>query len=417
MKNIQYNILSLINVLIAFTFILLLGRHFGMSKDTDTYFFSIVVVTYLGFFVQAAWEAMRPYYMDLRVKDKESSHELYSILLNILIILSLVLIGLYFLITENINLLTAGQKEFLDIFIFYILFQNTLLFNKMILNLEEHYASYYFVDIFVYGVNSVTVLLFLKSNIILIAYSTLLATLLANIWQFYLIFKKSSLKYHFKFTNKSVGKIYKNSIKIKFGALLYGSKDPLLATIFLSFGEGLYSLYSYANKFASALFQITNGPVMNIYVTDLNTLVAQKSYIKIDTLIKKVLFETLFLYLLAVASFYFFMPLFLNFFFKDKLTDEDLFIMKSIYLYMCLFYIVVVIEAPFARTMSAFKLFNYGLYTNSIFFIFVLFAYMIFVMYDYNYHLYLLILIIAQLSNLLLYATKNQSYLKDKLEI
>ncbi len=417
MKNIQNNILSLINVIVAFSFILLLGRHFGMSQDTDTYFFSIVVVTYLGFFVQASWEAMRPYYMRLKVEDRNASHELYSILLNILILLSLVVIALYFIVTDNTDILTANQKKFLDIFIFYTLLQNILLFNKMILNLKEYYASYYLVDIFVYGINSITVLFFLQSDIILIAYSTLSATFFVNIWQFYLIFKKSSVKYHFKFTNSIIGEIYKNSIKMKFGALLYATKDPLLATIFLSFGEGLYSLYSYANKFASALFQITNGPVMNVYVTNLNHLVAKKSYKAITTLIKKVLIETLLLYLLAVTSFYFFMPFFLNFFFGDKVTHEDLMIINSLYLYLSLFYIVVVVEAPFARTMGAFKLFNYSLYTNSIFFIFVLVAYILFITYNFNYPLYLLLLIVAQASNLLLYVKKNQSYLKDKLEI
>lgn len=416
-RNIQYNILSLINVIIAFFFILLLGRHFGMSTNTDTYFFSIVIVTYLGFFVQAIWEAMRPYYMKLKLENRESANELYSILLNNLIILSFIVISLYFLITENINFLTPNQKQFLDIFIFYILFQNILLLNKMTLNLEEHYASFYFVDILVYSINIIIVLFFLQNNILLIAYSTLFATFLANIWQFYLIFKKSNLKYYFKLYNNSMNEIYKNSTKVKIGALFYGMKDPLLATVFLSFGEGLYSLYSYANKFASSLFQITNGPVMNIYVTQLNNLVVKKSYLQINSLIKKVHFETLFLFMSSIILFYFFMPLFLNLFFGDKLTSEDLITIKSIFIYMSIFYIIIALEAPFAHTMGAFKLFNYSLFVNFVFFVFLLLLYIAFKFTNFQYQIYLIILISAQISNLILFVYKNKSYLKDKYEI
>ncbi len=416
-RNIQYNILSLINVIIAFFFVLLLGRHFGMSTDTDTYFFSIVVVTYLGFFVQAAWEAMRPYYVKLKVEDKELSYELYSVLLNIIVVLSFVVIGLYFFITDNISLLTSDQKEFLDVLIFYVLFQNILLLNKMTLNLEEYYASFYLVDIFVYSINTISVIFFLQTDITLIAYSTLFATFLANLWQFYLIFKKSLLKYHFKLHSNGMTEIYKNSTKIKIGALFYGAKDPLLATIFLSFGEGLYSLYSYANKFVSALFQITNGPVMNIYVTKLNTVVAKKSYTQINTLIKKVQFETLFLYISSITLFYIFMPYFLNFFFGDKLTHEDLITIKLIFIYMSIFYMVIVVEAPFARTMGAFKLFNYSLFVNFVFFVFLLVLYIVFKLTDLEYQIYLMIMIMAQTSNLILYVYKKRSYLKSIDEI
>lgn len=416
-KNIQYNILSLINVVIAFFFVLLLGRHFGVGSETDTYFFSIVVVTYLGFFVQAAWEAMRPYYVKLKIHDKQSSYELYSVLLNVLVVLSFVVIGLYFLISRNVSLLTADQKAFLDVFVFYIFFQNILLLNKMVLNLEEYYASFYLVDIFVYSANAIVVIMFLKAEIVLIAYSTIIATCIANLWQFYLIFKKISLKYRFKFYCNGISEIYKNSTKIKIGALFYGAKDPLLATIFLSLGGGLYSLYSYANKFVSALFQITNGPVMNVYVTRLNNMVAKNEFSKINTLIKKVHFETLVLYLVSIVLFYFFMPIFLGFFFGEKLTQENIQSIKSIYIYISMFYLVIVLEAPFARTMGAFKLFDYSLFVNFVFFVFLLVLYVFFKVTNFSYDVYLIIVIFAQITNLILFIARNKIYLKDKHEV
>ena len=85
-KNLQYNILSLINVFIGFLFVVSLGRKFGAGKETDIYFLSVVVINYLGYFVQSVWEAFSPYYVELKVKNKIQADRLLSVLLNYLVI-------------------------------------------------------------------------------------------------------------------------------------------------------------------------------------------------------------------------------------------------------------------------------------------------------------------------------------------
>jgi len=144
-KTIQYNILSLLNVFMGFLFILYLGRKFGASEQTDIYFFSMVIITYLGYFVQSVWEAMAPYYVEFKVKDKKKVDELYSVLLNDLILVSFIIIMLYFILTSTFNVLSTNQKKFLDVFMFYLVFQNILLLNKTVVNLEHFYASFYLV--------------------------------------------------------------------------------------------------------------------------------------------------------------------------------------------------------------------------------------------------------------------------------
>ena len=67
-RNIQYNLLSLINVFIGFLFILYLGRKFG--AETDIYFLSMVIIGYLGYFIQA----MSPYYIEKKIKFYQMSY-------------------------------------------------------------------------------------------------------------------------------------------------------------------------------------------------------------------------------------------------------------------------------------------------------------------------------------------------------
>ena len=298
-RNIQYNLLSLINVFIGFLFILYLGRKFGAGAQTDIYFLSIVIIGYLGYFIQAIWEAMSPYYIEKKIKDKVLSDELYSILLNDLILISLIIIGIYFFFTTVFNILTLEQKNFIDIFIFYLIFQNILLFNKTILNLEHYYASFYLVDIFVYSVLFVTIFFFIDTQIIYIAYVTVIATFLANVWQFYLIYKKLNIKYSFLFYNQNLREIYKNSFKLKLGSLLYGSKDIIIASVFTSFGSGMFSLYSYANKFAGVIIQVVNAPIINIFSTKATYNITNLKYNLLKTDIKKVLSQNIILLTLS----------------------------------------------------------------------------------------------------------------------
>jgi len=415
-KNIQYNILSFITMLMTFIFLLLLGQHFGMGKQTDTYFFSIMIIAYLNYFIQATWQAMHPYYIKIKVEDSANISQLYSVLLNRIIFFSLIMIALYFLFTNTLIKLETTQQNFLNIYIFYILFQNILLFNKAILNLEKYFASYYLVDIFIYGINILMIIFFLEDDLTLIAYSMIISSTFALSWQFYLLFHKIDIKYHFQKQHQEIKTIFKNSILLKFSGLLYGSKEPLFAIIFLSFGDGLYSIFSYANKFATAIFQITTTPTINRFNTNVHYSVAQKKYHEINNKIRAVLFQTVPIFILSSIFFYFLIPYSMPFFFKKVLSTGEIKTMQLLFLYMSFFYLIIVLESPFTKTISIFKLFNYQLWVNAIFFIFICLIYLLYKTdLSFGYYSYLSIIILAQAINYYLYQQKSKTYLQGKL--
>ncbi len=400
---------------LGFLFILFLGRKYGAGSETDIYFLSMVIVSYLGYFVQAVWEAMSPYYINLRLKNKVKSNLLYSILLNDIIILSIVVIGIYFVVTNSFIILSDKQKDFLDIFILYIIFQNILYINKIILNLEHFYASYYFVDIFVYLALFLTALE--TNKLIYLAYTIVFATLLANIWQFYLIFKKVGIKYHLKFYDRNFNKIYRNSFKIKLGSLFYGSKDIIMATVFTNFSAGTYSLYNYANKFSGIILQVVNAPIVNIYVTKANYFVANKEYHKLQESIKRVLMQTLTLFAVSASTIYLLLPYILGAFFGSKFSESDILMIQNLFSIIIIFALVVVIESPFARLINIVKNFNYGLFLNILFFVIMFIGYLIFKLFGLTYYWFLYILIFAQFSNLILAYLNYKSFVRKNFEI
>ncbi len=413
-KGIYYNLLSLLNVFLGFVFIVLIGREFGASTQSDIYFLSIVVITYLGYFIQSVWEAFTPYFAKLKIDSKEDASRLFSTLLNYLVIVGIFIILLYFLITSyiKIDLLSSEFREFLNIFIFYLIFQNILFLNKTILNLEGFYASFYFVDIFVNLVNIFVILFLMHKNLIVIAYSTIIATIIVNIWQFYLIFKKLDLSYFLTLYVKDSKEILKNSSKLKLSSIILGIKDIVVASVFVNFGAGAYSLYSYANKFLGVIIQIANAPVVNIFAAKATHMIAKKSFDKIPTMLKDVYLKSIFLYILGVLITYFLIPIIIKTLFADKFSNEDVSMIRDIFFIMSFYYLCIVIASPTGRVLTILKKFNFYLLNASIYATIIIISY--FINYKELYHfLYMIIFAAAvYMINLNIYYKKSIKELK-----
>lgn len=417
-EKIKYNILSLLNITIGFLFTVLLGKEFGVGNETDIFFYSLVVINYLGLFIQSMWEGFTPNYISLKVDNQKKSIVLYSILLNNIIIGSSIIIVLYYIITSlQVFDISEQIRNYLNIYIFYILFQNILYYNKNVLNLERFYASYYLVDLFIYSTASLFLIFFDVKNIVFIAYLMIITTGISVIWQFYLIFRVLNFKYSLTLYESWVNEIYKNSIKYKVGTMIYGVKDIILVSFFTGLGSGFYSLYSYADKFASTVSMIVNAPIVNIFITKVNYLVAHNRYNQINNLVKSVLSQTTILFSIASLIVYLLLPSLLKLFFSESMSENDILIINNIYIYLLLFHFIIIIESPYAKTIIAFKLFNYMIFINAVFLLIFSIAYFISNVYIMDYRVFLILLSVAQFSNLILYYFKYKSTEKSKREI
>lgn len=411
-KSVYYNILSAINVLMGFLFIVLMIRTLGVGEATDVYFLSVIMLTYSGYIVQATWDAFRPYYMELKYSLTLDEGMLYSVIINLIIAVSSLIILIYFIFVYFVYT-PAKYIDFYNIFVFYLLVQNVLIFNKAVLNLEGYYSIYYLVDIFVYTVNCLG-LLFFSNSIMDVALFSIAGTLVMVVVQLYILIFKVKLSYNMKLFNTHFKIIHFNSIKSKAGVLLYGLKDPLIASLCLGYGAGFLSIYNYANKFASAVFQVVNAPIVNIYITKVNELIAKKKFDVIKSEIKKVLYKTIFMYLLASVAVYLFLSTKGLVLLNNELVNEDVAKLKVIFLLLILFYFVITLETPYSRLISAFKDFNYALLVNFLFFCLVIVLFFS-VKYDQlQFYTFLFLLSFIQASNYLLYKRKCEQHLSNK---
>lgn len=81
---------------------------------------------------------------------------------------------------------------------------------------------------------------------------------------------------------------------------------------------------------------------------------------------------------------------------------------------MSLFYFVVILESPFARLLSVFKLFSFGLIINFIFGLNINISFLLNRIYQLTYMEFLYLVIISQFFNLLLAYLRYKYFLRNK---
>jgi O-antigen/teichoic acid export membrane protein len=417
----KYNLLALGYVSLHFVFIALLGRLFGASTETDVYFLAITVITYLGHIVQGVWEAWTPWYVERLKQDRREADKLYSLFMSWIAAASIVLILGYFVLRGFWDGGSQGTLlSFLDVFIGFLLIQNLIFINREYLVLHGYYGMYYAVDILASVLKIIGIWwMWDAPSVHDLAWIMLAAYGVGLLWQWLLIFGKLKAQLSWVWRAPDDVAILWNSSKMKLGSLAYDGKEILLAMVLTAAGPGIYSLFSYASKFAAVILEVVNAPIMSMFSAKLTHAHEEHRYCDIPPLVKGALSQTVILYLLATAIVYAVMPQVMSAFFGDKFTVVQVDQMRWIFLLLSGYTVTIVLESPFARAVSLFRYYTYGMLLNFIFGGIMLAGYGVLWWFGRtdDYLLFLGVLVVAQTSNYLLYWRKYHAHLKPRLAL
>lgn len=402
MKGLKLNVLALFAVAFGFLYNAFIGRVFGITRELDIYFATYTLITYAGIFSQIFYECFITYYADMRIKSREESDRLYSTLINqttlftILIILILNLsarpLAVYFLSEP-------GAVNLVRIMSLFMVLQNLYIINKGILAMNFKFAASYICDILIFIAGFFFILITGKKwGVFTLAYSLLLSYAFALAAQYFIIFFILKLRYYLQFRHATTLDILKGSIMVKAGAVLYGLKDVIIGNILVGAGTGVYSTYSYANKFASAVNSVINAPSISVFTSEVNFMVSGKETAGLLKKIRSVLVKMLLLFSLCAAAAYIVIPWFVRYFMK--VSPGQAVAIPSVFILLCLYFLAMTIDAPFSRTVSAFKKFGLVFITNAIFFMVFL---AVITLTPHTAVFAVISLIVAQLSNVTLY--------------
>lgn len=346
------SILSLISLFLNFLLIIKINSKYGISEQTDIYFFSVMISVFLVILSQLLWEAMSKYYIQYQTKYNLKASYLYSSLLNLNILLSTAIIIIYFILAKS-QFISSSLSHFMNVYIFYTLLQNIYMFNKYILNLKERYNLFYIFDIIVISINLIAIyFISFDNDILLLAYSAILGTASIILYQFILIFHKYKTQYYFIFYIKSFKEVYINSFNLKLGQVFYLSKDILLSIYIQNLNiTGLYTLYTYAVKLIGLAYQTIQIPIFNKYIVELSKLLSSHQYQKANQLLYSKIIQTCLLVSASLSVVYLFLPYILQIL-LNNITETQIATTKEIYIYISLVTLLYIIIAFQERLLS-----------------------------------------------------------------
>lgn len=398
--NITYNLLALLNVISGFLFTISLMKYFGANENIDNYFTAILVFMNFNVIVGFVYISFLQHYLKLKHSDNQKAIKYYQNVIILTFFVAIIILVVYQILYHYID----GNfifNDFTSKYMYLILIYGIFEINNFIINAEKNYTLPYIYLIMINLINFFTIIFFHQVSVDIIIYSTIFSYSIALILQFVYIQNRINLQKEFLLDKSFLFKTIKDSMTIKMSSVINGTTDIVIAYIFTSLGSGFYSIYSYARKFALAVFNISNGPFVKKLNTEIAPLVLKKEYIIIMQKAKKTIYRIFPIFIIGVIITYnlfeFILPLI-----TDKFTKENINMMKTIFIYLSIFYFLLTIEYIFMAIISQFHAFLYGLYINIFYSLFFAVSSYFFYSLNYTYSFILTLLIIALLINIIL---------------
>jgi hypothetical protein len=208
-----------------------------------------------------------------------------------------------------------------------------------------------------------------------LAYSSIVGTLGIVIYQFFLIFQKYKIKYHFILYHRLFKEVYVNSFNLKLGQVFYLSKDILLSLYIQSLNvAGLYTLYTYAVKLIGLAYQTIQIPIFNKYMVALSKLLASHQYQQVNKLYLNKVAQTLLLVSTSLAIVYLVLPYILQMLLHN-ISEAQIVTTKEMYIYISLVTLLYIIIAFTERLLSFAGYYREVLKISMFFFFITILAY------------------------------------------
>ena len=415
MKSLYLNLMSLFNVGMGFLFVILIGRNFGLGEQTDAYFITLTIVAYLQIIVSIAWASIKHFYAEFKVSNDFSVDRTLSLLNNNLLIISILLIGGYFLLGRDLAFINATTQKILDVMIFLVLIRSSISFQMNILNLGHIYWSIYAADGFVVCINIIVLLLVNPDDILVVAYTTLFSSSVLLIVLVWGVKRVTGFRYLPVFYDRKLNKlIFVSSFKLNASALIYSIKDLMIVKVLGAAPEGTYSTFSIANKFIGAVTAVVINPIENIYTAKISETLALKRYVDAGILVRKTLFRNSITLLLACSATYFLMPFIVPRAFGDSISVDDISMLLMIFALLSGYHILRAVELPIKKVLNLFKFYDFGIFINSIYIGVVGIGFLWASWEAESFQLIFVFMIIAQLVKLAFSSRRYVSTLSDK---
>jgi len=381
MFNIKYNFLVLIQLLLNAVNALLLIKVFGVSGQVDSYLLAASIISTMQLIQLVFFEQFLVFYTDIKSKSQSESNNFYNATLFLSFILGVVSISVLYIFKSLIFKIfvfniDAQRLEYLNA-ISIVLFLSLIFIpisslNEKLLNAERKFSIPYILTCLptLFIVIAQLTIYFLSSNkIIYLAYGQVIGLALSAIIGTIFITKKI-VPFEFVFYHPDIKPLIKNSFTTRLGDNIYNMLLPVfLNNILVTMSAGTVSCFYYAKKIIDTLKQLTIGPAVKIFRTNLTNFWVTYDIEKIRKDMKKFLTGSTLLMLSGIILSFLILPTALKIISMGKLSENDLHSINYIFLSLCPWYLVVIIEAPYILAIYTAKKSKIAIFANTLFII------------------------------------------------
>ncbi|MEM2175565.1 MAG: lipid II flippase MurJ [Candidatus Micrarchaeia archaeon] len=417
------NLLTFLRIFLSLFFQILLVRNFGAAIETDVYYLAIGVVTFFnGILLGFITDFYIPIYNEVKAKEgkRESGRFAGATFLGTLLLEFLILLFLWFSAPYLAKIFASGFTEEKIVFsskVIRIVSISTLFMGIntiLTYTLQANFFMFvtYLTSCFLPIFNITTLLIFSdRFGIEAIAFS-IVAGYAFNFFILLVYAQKISMDLNNPFRNPWYLSLMKHNLPTRAGGFLYSLKDPITINVLSHFPTGYLTLYTYAQRIISILFEITNSPIFNFFYMKASNLVSSEKFTELKQRLSSTIGNNTTLFILVLIPFMVFFEDLFSPLFGTRVSDKQLLIIYRLFLFLIPFYLVLSFEIPFTHITYALK---GGLKVFQIASVFILLYSALLVSGIKFFQIYILplSLFLAQLSNAVTYAL----YVNKKLHI
>lgn len=358
LKKNNLEILALLSTATGFVVSFEVGVLFGISKETDAYLTSIILINFLSLLSQITWETINIKYIGKSRNDKNTlfSTHLYSttVVALLLCFFYMAFDSVFLRLLELDN--TVASKYIIVTFLFLFCIFTYL---KRVVFCEEDLFLFYLVEFFYQGLIFLLIIVCFILDVDIVI-SNVISLFVCNIILISFVYFKYGIRLHSISVTCLLDGL-NGSIKLKAGAFCYSIKDILIPALFIRYGDGAYTVYNYLSKILTALLSIVVLPKVNYFAIE--SLKAKGD--DISSIFKKAsLLSLKYSIVYSAISIASIVPFILI---MNKITDSGFYFLIFISLCVFIFNLIICAEQFFARVVYNFECFNFIFLINVIF--------------------------------------------------
>lgn len=381
MFNIKYNFLVSIQIFLNAINALLLIKVFGVSGQVDSYLIATSIIATIQLVQLAFSEQFIIFYTSLKNKSVDEANKFYNAALflsGIVGFLSFIVLYaskalIFKVFAFNIDPVRLSYLNTIcKVLFFGVIFMPINALNGRLLNAESKYSVPYILSTlptFLIVLAQLWILLLNKNEIIYLAYGQTLGWILAAIVGTIFVAQKL-IPFKFTMYHYEIKPLFKNSFTTQLGGNIYNMLLPVcINNILVTMAAGYVSYFYYAKRVIDTLKLLTVGPSAQILKTNLSTAWVNIDVDKMRKDSRKFLKGSLILMISGIVLSFFLLPIALKLVSMGKLTSFDIKNINYIFLSLCPWYLVVLIEIPYILTIFAAKKSKTVIITNTLFII------------------------------------------------